>query len=395
MTDANSDAVGSADLERGDLDDQRDGGERCADGADKTITTLEDTGYAFSTSDFGFGDPKDNSADTLLAVKITTVPVAGTLKLSGVTVSAGDVIAAGSIANLVYTPGTDANGASYASFSFQVQDTGGTANGGVDLDLSANTITFDVTPVNDAPAGTDKTVTTREDTGYVFSAADFGFGDVKDSPSDTLMAVKITTVPVTGTLKLSGAIVNAGDVIAAASIGNLVYLPGADANGASYASFTFQVQDTGGVANGGVDLDQSANTITVNVTAVNDAPAGADKTVTTLEDTAYVFSAADFGFTDATDAGSAAGGNSLLAVEVSTLPGTGAGTLEWNNSTNWVAVTAGQFVTAADIAADKLRFAPAANANGAGLGASRSRYRTVAGPPTVGWTWTRAPTRSR
>ena len=45
--------------------------------------------------------------------------------------------------------------------------------------------------------------------------------------------------------------------------------------------FTFQVQDDGGTANGGVDLDQSANTITINVTSVNDAPAGTDKTVTT------------------------------------------------------------------------------------------------------------------
>ena len=37
-------------------------------------------------------------------------------------------------------------------------------------------------------------------------------------------------------------------------------------------SFTFQVQDNGGTANGGVDLDASPNTITFNVTAVNDAP---------------------------------------------------------------------------------------------------------------------------
>ena len=45
------------------------------------------------------------------------------------------------------------------------------------------------------------------------------------------------------------------------------------------------MQDDGGTANGGVDLDASPNTITVNVTAVNDAPAGTDNTVTTLEDT--------------------------------------------------------------------------------------------------------------
>ena len=67
--------------------------------------------------------------------------------------------------------------------------------------------------------------------------------------------------------------------------GNLQFTPAANANGAGYASFTFQVQDDGGTANGGVDLDPTPNTMTVNVTAVNDAPAGTNKTVTTLEDT--------------------------------------------------------------------------------------------------------------
>ena len=32
------------------------------------------------------------------------------------------------------------------------------------------------------------------------------------------------------------------------------------------------MRDNGGTANGGADLDASANTITINVTAVNDAP---------------------------------------------------------------------------------------------------------------------------
>ena len=75
------------------------------------------------------------------------------------------------------------------------------------------------------------------------------------------------------------------------------FTPVANANGAAYASFTFQVQDDGGTANGGVDLDASARTMTVNCTAVNDAPVGTSQTVTTLEDTVYTFTAADFGFT--------------------------------------------------------------------------------------------------
>ena len=64
-----------------------------------------------------------------------------------------------------------------------VIDNGGTFNGGQDTDQSPNTITFNVTPVNDAPDGTDKTITILEDSPRSFSAADFGFTDVLDNNS--------------------------------------------------------------------------------------------------------------------------------------------------------------------------------------------------------------------
>ena len=53
-----------------------------------------------------------------------------------------------------------------------------------------------------------------------------------------------------------------------------------------YATFTFQVQDDGGTANGGVDLDPTPNTITVNVTAVNDDPVAVADSKTIPEDAA-------------------------------------------------------------------------------------------------------------
>src|SRR4029077_4191844 len=166
------------------------------------------------------------------------------------------------------------------SFTFQVQDNGGTANGGVDLDQSANTFAFNVTAVNDAPAGADKTVTTNEDATYTFTTSDFGFSDVNDSPANSLLAVKITTLPLAGTLTNNGNPVNAGDFISVADItsGNLKFDPAPNGNGASYASFTFLVQDDGGGTAPNIDLDQSANTITVNVNSVNDAPVGTDHT---------------------------------------------------------------------------------------------------------------------
>jgi len=329
-------------------------------GTSKSITTLEDAAYTFSVADFGFTDTSDSPANTLLAVKISTLPIAGVLADNGVAVAAGQFISLADITGglLKFTPGANGNGAGYASFTFQVQDNGGTANGGVDLDQSPNTITINVTAVNDAPAGTDKIVTTLEDTAYTFTTADFGFSDPNDSPANTLLAVKISTLPLIGTLALSGVAVTVGQVITAANItsGLLKFTPVANANGTGYASFMFQVQDNGGVTNGGVDLDASPNTITINVTSVNDAPAGTNATVTTLEDTAYTFNAADFGFTDPNDTPA----NALLAVKISALPLVGA------LANNGVAVTAGLVISVANINSGLLKYTPGVNGNGAG-----------------------------
>ena len=253
---------------------------------------------------------------------------------------------------LVFTPATNANGTGYASFTFQVQDDGGTANGGVDTDTTPRTMTLNVTSVNDAPHGANNTVTTLEDTAYVFKAADFGFSDPNDNPTNNFLAVEITTLPAAGTLTDNGVAVTAGQFISVSDInaGLLVFTPAANAKGTGYASFTFQVDDDGGTANGGINADPTPKTMTVNVTAVNQAPQGTSNTVTTLENVAYVFQTADFGFSDPNDSPA----NNLLAVEITTLPG--AGML----IDNGIAVTAGQFASASDIATGKLVFNPAA-----------------------------------
>src|SRR5690606_699000 len=144
------------------------------------------------------------------SVKITTLPLSGVLTLSGVAVTAGDIIAVGDMGDLIFTPDLHAYGTGYASFTFQVIDDGGTANGGVNLDPTPNTMTIDVTAVNDAPAGADQTVSTLEDMDYVFTASDFGFSDSQDSPANALLNVIITAPPTEGVLTLSGIAVTAG-----------------------------------------------------------------------------------------------------------------------------------------------------------------------------------------
>src|SRR5262249_9335500 len=143
----------------------------------------------------------------------------------------------------------------------------------------------------------DRTITIQQYTGYVFSLVDFPIADPSDSPANMLLAVKITTLPTAAILENRGTPVVAGQFISAADIaaGNLEYQPYAPGSGSVNSgvlsdSFTFQVQDDGGAANGGVDLDQTPNTISFAFAPPPPPPEGFDATVTTLENQAYVFS---------------------------------------------------------------------------------------------------------
>ncbi|MYI01490.1 MAG: hypothetical protein F4122_02885, partial [Gammaproteobacteria bacterium] len=124
--------------------------------------------------------------------------------------------------------------------------------------------TVDNTP--DRPTGADRTVTTKEDTAYAFTADDFGFVDADEG--DTLAGIRITALETAGALKFS-ADVTLDQVISKAEIdtGLLTFTPAANANGPGYATFGFKVSD-------GALESAAANTITIDVTAVNDAPTG-------------------------------------------------------------------------------------------------------------------------
>ncbi len=163
-----------------------------------------------------------------------------------------------------YTPNADFNGTD--GFTYRLTDSDG--------ETAVGTVTVTVTPVNDAPEGTDKTVTMPEDGTYKLTTTDFGFGDPDDTPANELESVTITQLPTAGSLLLDGIKVTVNQVISKADIdsGRLTYVPDADANGSGYAVFRFAVKDDGGTANGGQNEDKTPNTVTFNVTPVNDAP---------------------------------------------------------------------------------------------------------------------------
>src|SRR5262249_13406161 len=143
-----------------------------------------------------------------------------------------------------------------AGFSLTVSATSTEAS---NSDTATTTVSLPVTinAVNDAPVGADNTVTTLEDNAYTFKAADFGFSDPNDNPANNLLAVQIDALPTAGQLLLNGVAVTSVQSVTAAEIaaGDLTFSPAANANGSNYASFTFQVQDDGGTANGGADKD--------------------------------------------------------------------------------------------------------------------------------------------
>jgi hypothetical protein len=253
-------------------------------GADATKTILEDATYTFAAADFGFSDTDGNA---LLSVKISTTPLLGTLKLSGVTVISGDIIFAGNIPNLTYTPAPDDNGTGYASFTFQVRDNGGTVDGGEDFDPTPNTFTFNVTAVNDAPTITAPgSIGVTEDTasaltGISFADKDAGGGSVTATLSvgvgeGTLAAVSDPGVTVGGSgtnvLTLSGSIANINTFIAAS---NVTFTTALDQT--ADVTLNVDIDDAGNTGTdpgdtGSISSEAAATTLTLAVTGVNDAP---------------------------------------------------------------------------------------------------------------------------
>ena len=429
-------------------------------GADATITINEDTAHTLTTANFGFSDV--DAGDSLSAVRIDSVPGAGTLTLSGVTVTAGQVIAVSDITagNLVFTPAANANGTGYATFTFSVRDSTNA------YDAAPNTLTYDVTWVNDAPVNAiPGAQVTAEDTALIFSTGNgnaitisdvdlggntaritltatngtitlgstsnlaFFYGDgvgdtslsfqapladinaalaglrfdptpgfsglaslqimtddqgfsgaggaqtdtdtiaitvtaVNDAPTDLSLSTSIVaenaangtvigtvngTDPDSGDTKNYSLIDTAGGRFAInSSTGQITVADGSLLNYESSTSHSVTVRVTD---SGGLTYDES---FTIDLTNVNEAPTGADGTITINEDTAHTLTAANFGFSDA-DAG-----DSLSAVRVDGLPGAGTLTL------SGVTVTAGQVITLADISAGNVVFTPVGDANGSG-----------------------------
>jgi hypothetical protein len=232
--------------------------EKCAVGsAAQNIPYVLDNPYVIKSSDFGFSDPSDVPANQLLAVKFVILPNAGVITDNLVQVTPNQVVSAADIngGRLLFWPSAYLTGTFFLC-KFQVQDNGGTANGGRDLDPDPKVLDVRIVPVNHAPVGTSGTVTGQENTAYVFSTSDFGFTDPNDFPPNNLLAVKFALLPQAGTLTDNGIALTVNQFVSAADIkaGKLVFTPNTNLAGTFFLT-KFQVEDDGGTANGGMNLD--------------------------------------------------------------------------------------------------------------------------------------------
>ncbi|KAF0189280.1 MAG: hypothetical protein FD165_2831, partial [Gammaproteobacteria bacterium] len=147
----------------------------------------------------------------------------------------------------------------------------GTAKLLVDLDIDRSTI-------NMAPTSADFAAAATEDTLFNFTSTDFAFTDDVNG----FAGVRIDALPAAGSLTLGGAEVIAGQIIDVADLDMLEFTPALNASGDAYTVFTFSVKDD---AEG---FSVAPNTVTVNVTAVNDSPVIAVNTGATVDEDSFV-----------------------------------------------------------------------------------------------------------
>jgi Ca2+-binding RTX toxin-like protein len=204
---------------------------------------------------------------------------------------------------LTVTDGFEIMGASYSELVGHSVSAAGDVNGdgfddllvgafGQDYVRGGSYIIYGRANIHSAPSAADGTITIDEDQVYAFCPCPFGFSD---GDGDGFATLIIVTLPTAGLLTYddgSGPVaVIAGQSISVADIlsGFLIYTPAAEASGVGYASFTFQVQDNGGTANGGADTDPTVHTLTIDVNNVDDAPVAVADSASTDENTLITF----------------------------------------------------------------------------------------------------------
>ncbi len=205
-----------------------------------------------------------------------------------------------STGQLIFTPAANANGTAVLTVTLTDDATAG----GAAITTSAQTLTISVTAVNDAPSFTiaGSPITVNEDSG-AFTGT--GATSITDGDPEVTQALSFTvTNDNNGLFAVQPSI---------DSTGQLIFTPAANANGTAVLTVTLTDDATAG----GAAITTSAQTLTISVTAVNDAPSISNSinNLSITEDSAATPFGGSLSFTDIDS------GNSLISVSLSVLHG--------------------------------------------------------------------------
>ncbi len=168
---------------------------------------------------------------------------------------------------------------------------------------------FDVTvgTVNDAPTLADFSKNTTERMRPSSSRSTTSPRSIDDDDGDPLVNVRIESLPADGTLKLGATNVTDNQVIAAADLGNLIFVP---APNWDQGATTFDWNASDGAA-----YAAAPATVTINVEAKNDAPIVTNFEKSGQEGINVLFTATDF-----TGSFSDVDGDTLAKIKIDSLP---------------------------------------------------------------------------
>jgi len=234
------------------------------EGENITIATEEDTTYTFNRGDFSFSDVHDN--DDFTALTIGSLPESGSLSIDGNPAVSGDVISIEDIDSglLRYVPAPNVNGLGYNGFSFQVHDSGGSANGGQFIDTSNNFVSFDVPGVNDPPLLINEGKTVDEGSDQAITTDSLSAIDTDDTQPEEL-TFTITSLPAHGALTLNSVPINSGASFTLEALQQDLLRYTHDGSETSIDSFEIELKD------GGEDGSQPVNaTFILSITEIID-----------------------------------------------------------------------------------------------------------------------------
>jgi hypothetical protein len=209
---------------------------------DRTVSTLEDTNLEVRIADLSLSSgPFENDSLVFISPTLTDT-------------TKGSISFTAGSTSFNYVPSKDFFGQALVTYS--VRD-----NGSPNLTSGVATITINVTPVNDPPVTSPKTLPAVEDTARTITVASVIAGDVAGpaneiaAPQNQTVSFVSLTAPITTT---------AGGTITQIDVNTLSYSPASDFNGTD--TFVYTITD-----------GQSANataigTVTISVSEVNDTP---------------------------------------------------------------------------------------------------------------------------